>query len=83
MSGRRDWNRPIYRTRGRIAESISGGDLPAALRSTPRQPQQSKAEQRDETERLVAEFMAKKKPDESKGRAESAPAPSGKPPWDD
>jgi hypothetical protein len=36
---------------------------------------------RAETDRLVAEFMAKKKPDESKGRAESAP--SEKPPWHD
>jgi hypothetical protein len=59
MSGR-NWNRPLYRRRGREAGPIRGDDIPVALRSPPPAPRQSKAEVRTETEQLIADYLAKR-----------------------
>jgi hypothetical protein len=57
--GRRDFNRPTFRTRGRQTESISGSDVPSEFRTTPRMPR-PKADQRREAEKALREFAAKK-----------------------
>jgi hypothetical protein len=57
------WDRPRHRILGRKTESITGGDLTALLgdRPRPQQPQKSKAQLRLESEKLVAEFLARRK----------------------
>jgi hypothetical protein len=57
--GRRDFNRPTFRTRGRSTESITGSDVPSEFRATPRLPI-PKADQRREAERALRDFMGKK-----------------------
>jgi hypothetical protein len=77
MSGR-NWDRPVFRTRGRDTESINGQDIPAEFRSAPQAATRSKAEQRAEAERAVREFNAKRRPEQR-----PPIAADGKPPWED
>jgi hypothetical protein len=55
----RNWDRPSFKTRGRTTESISGSDVPAEFRTTPRLPR-PKAALRREAEKALRDFMAKK-----------------------
>ncbi len=57
--GRRDFNRPSFRTRRRSTESITGSDVPSEFRTTPRLPR-PKADMRREAEKALRDFMAKR-----------------------
>lgn len=59
--GRRDWNRPRFRTSGRQTEDASGNDVPPEFRSAPRAPAQTKAELRAEGDRAVRQFQTRQK----------------------
>jgi hypothetical protein len=78
MSGR-NWDRPSFKTRGRMTEAISGSDVPSEFRTVPRSLPKPKAEQRREAEAALREFMMLHPPE-----AEAAPPlPTEKPPWEE
>jgi hypothetical protein len=73
MSGQ-NWNRPIHRRRGRETESLIGGDVPPAFRSTPSAPQPSKAALRQQADLAFKQFTERKAAEpRDTGRANSAP----------
>lgn len=85
-----DWGRPRFKTQGRQTESVTGDDLPAAVRSGTRKPRTSKAAMRSDANRAVAEFVRRKgasaiqrvssaKPGPLKQAAPTARRPTAKP----
>jgi hypothetical protein len=59
MGRKMNWDRPRYRTAGKVTESVSGGDIPAEFRGAPPRASISKAEARATIEQLTAEFLAR------------------------
>jgi len=57
--GRRNFDRPRYKTAGKTTESISGNDVPREFRTVSRRVRRSKAEDRQEADRALKEWMAK------------------------
>jgi hypothetical protein len=55
---RTDWNRPRYRTAGRLTESIAGDVIPEEFRRAPRRPPPSKDSMRAQADRAVREYEA-------------------------
>jgi hypothetical protein len=57
--GKRDFERPSFRTRGKSTESITGSDVPPEFRTLPPMPR-PKAALRREAEKALREFIAKR-----------------------
>jgi hypothetical protein len=75
--GKRNFDRPSFRTRGRSTESITGGDVPQEFRTTPRSLPQPKADLRREAEKALLEFKAKKAPSYQQQLEKVSIIPSG------
>jgi hypothetical protein len=56
--GKRNFDRPRFKTAGKRVESVSGGDIPPEFRTTP-QLRLPKAEARRQAEKALRDFMAK------------------------
>ena len=78
--GGRNWDRPSFRTRGRLTESISGADVPAEFRNMPQSLPKSKAELRSEAEAAIRVYKTSHPVKEDRHSGLSG---DEKPPWED
>jgi len=94
---RTDWNRPRFRTQGRLTEDLNGADVP--MQRPLRKPQPSRIEQRASVDAAVAAYLADGgsikriaveprpgaldalRPTTSNAASVSKPKPDEAPPW--
>jgi hypothetical protein len=76
MSGR-NWDRPSFKIRRRLTESLSGADVPEQFRTTPPRLPRPKADMRRDAEAAVREFIKRQ------SLKDQPPSPIDKPPWED